>query len=64
MREGASTVRQAVEDRKAKAPRGKVARKQTRDARGQYKRAQVVPNQPGSFAAKARHRLVAERQGR
>jgi len=50
--------------RKAQVPGGRQPQQQPRDSRGKFERAQVVPNQRGSFAEKARHRLAMERQGR
>lgn len=52
---------QSKSKRKAQAPRGKTGRK-PRDSRGRFQ--QIVPNQKGSFAEKARARLEAERRGR
>lgn len=50
--------------RKAQVPGGRQPQQQPRDSRGKFERAQVVPNQRGSFAEKTRHRLALERQGR
>jgi hypothetical protein len=49
--------------RKAQAPRGKAARRQSRNTRGQFENKVVEPNQRGSFADKHRHRLAMERTG-
>ena len=61
---GAGNTIRTNNKRKAKMPRGRNPQQQPRDARGKFERARVVPNQKGSFAAKAAHRLAMERQGR
>jgi len=63
MRNAGSTVR-TDKKRRAKPPRGRGAHNAPRDARGKFAKAEVVPNQRGSFADKHRHRLNMERQGR
>ena len=63
LREGASSV-QKLTNRKSSAPRGKAAKRQPRDERGQFMTKKTEPNQRGSFADKHRHRLAMERQGR
>lgn len=60
----AGSVQKVKTKRKTATPRGKAARKQARDNRGQFARKQVQPNTPGSFASKHQHRLAMERQGR
>jgi hypothetical protein len=63
LRNTGSSVRKST-NRKAAAPRGQVARRQTRTAKGQFAKKAVEPNQRGSFADKHQHRLAMERQGR
>lgn len=55
---------QTTTRRKAQPPRGRNARRQPRDERGQFASKQTIPNQKGSFAEKHAHRLRAERTGR
>jgi hypothetical protein len=63
MRTTGSKVRSTT-NRKSSAPRGQVARKQSRDERGKFATKRVEPNQRGSFADKHQHRLAMERKGR